>query len=80
MGSEGTVDEVGPMDEISDQGRSVELLHQLGLEEYEAKSFVALARRERGTAKEISDTSDVPRTRVQHNRDGIPDQRHLADW
>ncbi|MDT3437488.1 helix-turn-helix domain-containing protein [Haloarcula sp. 1CSR25-25] len=43
---------------------AVDLLQQLGLKEYEAKSFVALARRQRGTAKDISETSEVPRTRV----------------
>ena len=52
------------MDDISNQDQAIELLQQLGLKEYEAKSFVALARRQRGTAKEISETSDVPRTRV----------------
>jgi sugar-specific transcriptional regulator TrmB len=52
------------MDDVSNQERAIELLQQLGLKEYEAKSFVALARREHGTAKEISETSEVPRTRV----------------
>ena len=52
------------MDDISNQDQAIELLQQLGLKEYEAKSFVALARRQRGTAKEISENSDVPRTRV----------------
>ena len=52
------------MDDISNQDRAIELLHQLGLKEYEAKSFVALTRRQRGTAKDISETSEVPRTRV----------------
>ncbi|WP_256301812.1 TrmB family transcriptional regulator [Haloarchaeobius salinus] len=52
------------MDDISNQERAIELLQQLGLKEYEAKSFVALARRQRGTAKDISETSEVPRTRV----------------
>jgi sugar-specific transcriptional regulator TrmB len=40
------------------------LLQQLGLKEYEAKSFVALVRLPRETAKEISEISEVPRTRV----------------
>ncbi|MXR40127.1 TrmB family transcriptional regulator [Halobaculum sp. WSA2] len=40
------------------------MLQQLGLKEYEARSFVALARQRQATAKEISDTSEVPRTRV----------------
>ena len=52
------------MDNISNQNQAIELLQQLGLKEYEAKSFVALARRQRGTAKDISETSEVPRTRV----------------
>lgn len=43
---------------------AVELLQQLGLQEYEAKCFVALTRLASGTAKEISDIADVPQTRV----------------
>jgi sugar-specific transcriptional regulator TrmB len=52
------------MDDISNQDHAIELLQQLGLKEYEAKSFVALARRQHGTAKDINETSEVPRTRV----------------
>lgn len=52
------------MNEISNQQRAIELLQQLGLKEYEARCFVALSRRPQGTAKEISETSEVPRTRV----------------
>jgi sugar-specific transcriptional regulator TrmB len=52
------------MDELSNQEHAVELLQQLGLNEYESRSFVALARLPHGTAKEISEVSDVPRTRV----------------
>ncbi|MGB9985542.1 TrmB family transcriptional regulator [Salarchaeum japonicum] len=52
------------MDDDSNQQEAIELLQQLGLKEYEAKCFVALSRRQRGTAKDISETSDVPRTRV----------------
>jgi len=52
------------MDEPSTQAQAIELLQQLGLKEYEAKSFVALTRRQSGTAKDISETSEVPRTRV----------------
>jgi sugar-specific transcriptional regulator TrmB len=52
------------MNERSTQREAVELLQQLGLKEYEAKSFVALSRQPRGTAREISETSEVPRTRV----------------
>ncbi|WP_231182861.1 helix-turn-helix domain-containing protein [Haladaptatus sp. DYF46] len=52
------------MNEISNQQQSIELLQQLGLKEYEARCFVALARLPKGTAKEISEVSEVPRTRV----------------
>lgn len=52
------------MDNVSNHDQAIELLQQLGLKEYEAKSFVALTRRQHGTAKEISETSEVPRTRV----------------
>lgn len=52
------------MNKLSNHQRAVELLQQLGLKEYEAKCFVALSRMPKGTAKEISETSDVPRTRV----------------
>jgi HTH-type transcriptional regulator, sugar sensing transcriptional regulator len=55
---------LGPMNELSNHQRAVELLQQLGLKEYEAKCFVALSRMPKGTAKEISETSEVPRTRV----------------
>jgi len=39
-------------------------LQQLGLKEYEAKCFVALTSLSSGTAREISEQVDVPRTRV----------------
>ncbi|MFC6719417.1 TrmB family transcriptional regulator [Natrialbaceae archaeon GCM10025810] len=52
------------MNELSNHQRAIELLQQLGLKEYEAKCFVALSRLPKATAKEISQTSDVPRTRV----------------
>jgi sugar-specific transcriptional regulator TrmB len=52
------------MKDLSNHQEAVELLQQLGLKEYEAKCFVALTRFPQGTAKEISDISEVPRTRV----------------
>jgi sugar-specific transcriptional regulator TrmB len=52
------------MDKLSNQDEAIELLQQLGLKEYEAKTFVALTRVPRATAKEISTISEVPRTRV----------------
>jgi sugar-specific transcriptional regulator TrmB len=48
----------------SNQHTAIELLQELGLKEYEARCFVALSRRPKGTAKEISEISEVPRTRV----------------
>ena len=52
------------MKDLSNHQEAIELLQQLGLKEYEAKCFVALTRIPKGTAKEISDISEVPRTRV----------------
>lgn len=43
---------------------AVELLQQLGLKEYEARCFVGLSRRETGTAKQLAEMTEVPRTRV----------------
>lgn len=43
---------------------TVNLLQELGLREYEARSLVALTRLPSGTARDISDVSAVPRTRV----------------
>jgi len=50
--------------ESNTQTQAVELLQELGLKEYESKCFVALSRMPKGTAKEISGVTDVPRTRV----------------
>lgn len=52
------------MDDVSTKEQAIDLLQELGLKEYEAKCFVALARRDHGTARDISETSEVPRTRV----------------
>jgi predicted transcriptional regulator len=43
---------------------AVEVLQQLGLKEYEAKCFVGLSRLSTGTAKQLGEITDVPRTRV----------------
>lgn len=43
---------------------AVDTLQELGLKEYEARCFVALTRIDNGTAKDVSDISTVPRTRV----------------
>mgnify|MGYP000542531942 FL=1 len=46
------------------KAETVSLLQDLGLKEYEARSFLALTQLPAGTAKEISEISEVPRTRV----------------
>lgn len=43
---------------------AIDLLQDLGLQEYEARCFVALNQLPSGTAKEIHEISEVPRTRV----------------
>jgi sugar-specific transcriptional regulator TrmB len=43
---------------------AIETLQQLGLREYEAKCFVGLSRLSTGTAKQLSEIVEVPRTRV----------------
>ena len=43
---------------------AVSLLQELGLKEYEAKCFVGLSRMDSGTAKDLSEVTEVPRTRV----------------
>lgn len=43
---------------------AVSLLQELGLQEYEARCFLALTQLPSGTAKEIHEISEVPRTRV----------------
>jgi len=52
---------------MNDTGTSsdvVEQLQRFGLQTYEARCFVALSRVPQATAREISEISDVPRTRV----------------
>jgi sugar-specific transcriptional regulator TrmB len=43
---------------------AIDVLQELGLKEYEAKCFAGLARLDAGTAKQLSEITDVPRTRV----------------
>lgn len=57
--------------------RAVELLQELGLKEYEARCFVALTRMSEGTAKDISEVSAVPRTRV-YDATGVLEERGLV--
>lgn len=50
---------------------AVEALQELGLKEYQARCLVALTRVETATAKEVSDISGVPRTRVYDAIDNL---------
>lgn len=43
---------------------ATEVLQQLGLKQYEARCFVELTRLNTGTAKKLSELTEVPRTRV----------------
>lgn len=63
---------------MSDEAAAVGALEQLGLTEYEAKCFVALTRVVSGTAKEISQLADVPRSRV-YDTVGRLHQKGLVD-
>ena len=48
----------------ANQEEAIEGLQQLGLQEYEARCFVGLTRLSTGTAKKLSEITEVPRTRV----------------
>lgn len=50
---------------------AVDVFQQLGLTDYEARSFVALVRLDHGTAREVSEIADVPRTRVYDAMEGL---------
>lgn len=63
---------------ISSEQEAVELLQRFGLKEYEAHSFVALSRVPHGTAKDISEISEVPRTRV-YDATGVLETKGLVE-
>lgn len=50
---------------------AIEALEELGLTEYEARCFVALAQLPHGTAKEIGQVADIPRSRVYETMDRL---------
>ncbi|QIO24463.1 TrmB family transcriptional regulator [Haloarcula sp. JP-L23] len=60
------------------QSAAVEQLEQFGLSSYAAQTFVALASLGIGTARDISQVSEVPRTRVYDAIDELRD-RGLVD-
>lgn len=57
-------DRLGHMTTKENIEEATEILQQIGLKEYEARCFVGLTRMSSGTAKQLSDVTDVPRTRV----------------
>lgn len=66
-------------DPIDDpQSAAIEQLEQFGLSTYAARTFVALAGLGEGTAREVSQVSDVPRTRVYDAVDELH-ERGLID-
>ena len=52
------------MDTTNSLEEAIQVLQQLGLKEYEARCFVGLSRLHTGTAKQLSEMTEVPRTRV----------------
>ena len=52
------------MDTNANVEEAIEIFQQLGLKEYEARCFVGLTRLDTGTAKKLSNVTDVPRTRI----------------
>ena len=56
------------------ESAAIEQLERFGLSTYAARTFVALVRRGSGTAREISQISEVPRTRVYDAVDELHDQ------
>ena len=56
------------------RARAVSLFRELGLTEYEAQVYVALLRLGMGTAREISETTDVPRTRIYDATERLADR------
>ena len=63
---------------MSGVDQAVEALSALGLTQYEAKCFTALTRLSRGTAREVSEVADVPRSRVYDTLERLHD-RGLVD-
>lgn len=56
------------------QAEATDLLQKLGLKEYEARCFVGLTQLDTGTAREVSEITDVPRTRIYDGMSVLEDQ------
>lgn len=61
-----------------DEDDAVEALCRLGLSTYEARVFIALQKLGHGTASDVADIVDVPRSQVYGAADGLED-RGLVD-
>jgi sugar-specific transcriptional regulator TrmB len=61
-----------------DEGEAVDAFEHLGLTSYEAKVFIALHRVGGGTAREVSQVTDVPRSQVYSAAESLAD-RGLVD-
>lgn len=59
---------------MSEAQDAIEALEQLGLTEYEARCFVALAQLPHGTAKDIGEVADIPRSRVYETMEHLQDR------
>ncbi len=59
---------------MDDVEGAVESLKNLGLSEYESKVFIALQKLGRGTAREIYDLADVPRSQVYGAAESLEDR------
>lgn len=71
------------MSENNPQEQAIDELEQFGLREYEAKCFVSLIKISSGTAREVSEHIDVPRTRVYEavrslEGDGLVEIQHSS--
>lgn len=62
------------MSDHSAERRASKALQELGLTEYEAKCFAGLSRIPSGTAKEISELTVIPRSRVYDVTDALHDR------
>lgn len=57
-----------------DEGEAIEGLQRLGLTAYEARVFLGLQKLDSGTASDVSDVVDVPRSQVYGAADSLEEQ------
>jgi len=76
--SEGSATERTENETVTTESEAVTAFERLGLTSYEAKVFIALQRIGAGTAREVSEVTDVPRSQVYSVTDSLAD-RGLVD-